>query len=68
MNSTLVKLYLVETLKMTLIFLVIRVALEWMTDSKTFDLTHSVTHQFEFALIFGAIMGIVRVIRLRGKV
>ena len=67
MNLEIVKLYLIEFVKMFLIFLVVRMLVDLMAGSESFSITNSVTNQWEFALIFAGVLAVVRVLKIWRK-
>ena len=46
MNLEIVKLYLIEFVKMFLIFLVVRMLVDLMAGSESFSITNSITNQW----------------------
>ena len=67
MNLELVKIYLLEAAKLFIIFLFIRTLLDFGIDQKEFNIQQSMRSHLIAAAIFGLILGVIRVIKVRGN-
>lgn len=67
MNLNTLKLYLFEGLKLAGVYLIIRLFLDWLRRSEGYNLYDSIRDHAESALVFGAIMGVVRVMMKKDR-
>lgn len=67
MNLQLIKLYLIESVKLFFIFLFIRTLLDFGIDQNAFNLQKSLTNNLVAAGIFGLLLGVFRVLKFQQK-